>query len=74
MSRTKDQWIAQTGGIRAGESDRQFKTRQKKIQALEERLKKCEAGSAEIERVQSELHKLKDMHFDTYDNFHERMK
>ncbi len=37
MSRTKDQWLEETGGFVLGESDNEFQTRQWKIRKIRNR-------------------------------------
>ncbi|WP_165190891.1 hypothetical protein [Caulobacter soli] len=48
MSRTKDQWLAETGGFRLGESAAQFQARVAEVQAIRS---KPALSAADIERL-----------------------
>lgn len=62
MSRTKDQWLAETGGFRLGESDAQFHARLAEVRDIRS---KPALSAADIERL-AELAGVGD---DTDDDF-----
>lgn len=55
MSRTKNQWIEKTGGIRILESGENFLRRVAQIEAIEKKIKRGKATAADI----NDLAKLK---------------
>jgi hypothetical protein len=68
MSRTKDQWIARTGGRRFGESDAQFQARVQEIEQLEKQWVAPGLSMSEREQVQRKLCALKGIDFDSDDD------
>lgn len=51
MSRTKDQWIEETGGFRLGESPEMFQARVARIQALNEQAKSGKLTAADVDEL-----------------------
>ena len=51
MSRTKDQWIKETGGFRIGESPEQFKHRTAEIASLRKRIADGKANIPDAEKL-----------------------
>jgi len=51
MSRTKDQWIEETGGFRLGESQEMFQKRVGRIQALQEKAKAGTLTVADVDEL-----------------------
>jgi hypothetical protein len=63
MSRSKEQWLEQTGGFRLGESKEGFLNRVKAIQSIHE---KIQAGDATYEDMEK-LRALKGIDVDGYE-------
>lgn len=59
MSHTGDEITKRYGGLRFGESQKDFHIRAKKIDKLEEQLQSNEVSESEIDSVMSELRRLK---------------
>ncbi len=55
MSRTKDQWLENTGGFRIGESPEQFEKRVEEIARIRTAIKDGKAGAADVEKLASLL-------------------
>ena len=51
MSRTKDQWLEETGGFRIGESPEQFKQRTKEIARLKKAIEDGKATPPDVEAL-----------------------
>ncbi len=69
MSRSKDQWFEETGGLRVGETDGQFQARVAEIQRLKQSMfdPSLREGMT-LEQVQRRICALKGIYFDGYDN------
>ena len=48
MSRTKDQWLRETGGFRFGETDAEFQHRTAEISRLRKKIEDSEANAADV--------------------------
>lgn len=51
MSRTKDQWLEETGGLRLGESEGDFQKRVADIQKIRAAIKGGTATVADVDRL-----------------------
>ena len=51
MSRTKDQWIEETGGFRFGESQEMFQKRVQRIKFLQEKAKAGTLTVADVDEL-----------------------
>lgn len=51
MSRTKDQWISETGGFRVGETQEMFQRRMESIQVLRDKISDGAATAADVNEL-----------------------
>ena len=68
MSRTKDQWIERTGGMRLFETPEMFRGRIVEIRRLEKLFKTGRVGPHNAEQVLRRLCELKGIDFDEHDS------
>lgn len=67
MSRTKDQWIEETGGRQLEETEAEFRERYKQIRILVSDLLSGKNDEAGLERIRRKLCELKGIDFDEDD-------